>query len=205
MSNNSLKTPLAATLPAFTRNQTDQAFELDGMDLPCHVTAVNGAIVTVAFDITTNLTLPEVTMPIFGAEYVRLPIQIGCKGRAIPSDAYLGAISGLGGSTTPFLQPGNLGALSFFPVGNKNWTPVDGNAVVIYGPNGVVLRDTQSEAVVTLTPGNIAMTAETQISLMVGGMGIVITSSGTTIDGKPFLPHEHSGVQTGGSPTGGVV
>jgi len=42
------------------------------------------------------------------------------------------------------------------------------------------------------------------ISLMVGGMGISITSAGTTIDGKLFLTHVHTLVQTGGSDSGPV-
>jgi hypothetical protein len=44
----------------------------------------------------------------------------------------------------------------------------------------------------------------TQISLMVGGMGIVITSAGTQIDGKLFLPHVHKDVQAGAADTGPV-
>lgn len=44
-----------------------------------------------------------------------------------------------------------------------------------------------------------------QINLTVGGMGITITASGTTIDGKLFLPHTHTGVQSGGSNSGPVT
>ena len=51
----------------------------------------------------------------------------------------------------------------------------------------------------------IVATAGTEISFMVGGFGIVITSSGTMIDGKMFLPHAHSDVQTGGGVSGPVV
>jgi phage gp45-like len=52
--------------------------------------------------------------------------------------------------------------------------------------------------------GTIAVTiTSTEISLMVGGFGILITSSGTTIDGKPFLPHEH--INGGGTGNSGIV
>jgi hypothetical protein len=44
-----------------------------------------------------------------------------------------------------------------------------------------------------------------QISLTVGTKGIVITAAGTMIDGKDFLTHEHTGVQTGGGVTGPVA
>lgn len=186
MSGNSLKTPLAATLPKFTRNQIDQSDQLDGMILPCHVVSVAGPIVTVAFDIQTEFTLPQVTMAILGSEYIRLPIQVGCKGIAISADAYLGAVTGLGGSTTPFLQPGNLGALAFIPIGNKNFSTVDGNAVVIYGPNGVVLRDQGADCVMTLTPAGIAVTG-TNGDLSVSGnlsAGNGITCTFTTVTGQ---------------------
>jgi hypothetical protein len=43
-----------------------------------------------------------------------------------------------------------------------------------------------------------------QISLTVGGFGVTITASGTTIDGVPFLPHEHTLVQIGVDDSGPV-
>lgn len=54
-----------------------------------------------------------------------------------------------------------------------------------------------------LSDAGIAFVSPVQISLTVGGFGIVITASGTTIDGKPFLPHRHG--LTGGGDTEGVA
>lgn len=51
----------------------------------------------------------------------------------------------------------------------------------------------------------IDMTSPTQISMTVGGHSIVIDASAVTIDGKPFLPHTHGGVTTGGANTTGVT
>ena len=50
----------------------------------------------------------------------------------------------------------------------------------------------------------IAVVDPTQISLMVGGKGIVITSAGTTIDGKDFLTHVHTLVTVGSADSGPV-
>lgn len=148
------------------------------MSLPCHVVAVDGAIVTVSFDVQTDKTLPRVTIPILGSEYVRLPIQAGddgTKGMVVPADAYLGAISGLGGSTVTLLQPGNLGALAFIPIGNKNWFSVDGNVLVMYGPNGVTLRDKAGNTTIDLTGASVTVTR--------GGVSMVLDNSGVTING----------------------
>lgn len=58
---------------------------------------------------------------------------------------------------------------------------------------------------VQVSAAGITAVSPIQISMMVGGKGIVITPSGTTIDGRLFLTHEHSGVETGGGNTAGVV
>lgn len=205
MSNNSLKTPFAATLPTFARGQIDQASELDGMALPCHVVSVSGAIVTVAFDIQTDFTLPQAEMAILGAEYVRLPVQIGCKGLAIPADAYLGAVTGLGGSTTPFLQPGNLGALAFLPIGNKNFSTVDGNVLVMYGPNGVTLRDANSNTTIVLTT-TAATVTRGSVSLVVDNTGVTVHGN-LTVTGSTSFGGGGKKVVLDGDPvtTGGTV
>ena len=77
-------------------------------------------------------------------------------------------------STPPDLsQPGNLEALYFQPIGNAQWSSVDGQAVVIYGPNGVTLRDSASGAVIVLHPGSITAT--------IGGTSVAMTSSSVVV------------------------
>lgn len=209
---NAQKTPFVRAMGSFAQRKALDEIEKRGSALPGHVVAVSGPIVTVNFDVK-GLTLPQIAMPIFGSEYVRLPIQAGDKGAAFPVDFYLGGISGLGGGTADDTLRGNLSALVWFPLGNKNWSAVDANAVTLYGPNGVVTRDTAGHTTSTLTPAGIAdsaqhtyqITAGDSITLSAGGHTIVINSSGVTIDGKVFLTHHHSGVQVGGSNTGDVV
>lgn len=74
-----------------------------------------------------------------------------------------------------------------------------------------VLSKTQPTRFIRFAAGGLFVVDTTEISLMVGTKGIVINSGGTTIDGKLFLPHEHTpgAYEAGGDPvtnnSGGVV
>jgi hypothetical protein len=198
MASNAQKTPFARTMNDFAQGKALDAIQLLGKALPASVVAVAGSIVTVKFEVASAFTLPQVTCPMFGPEYIRYPTQVGDKGFVVPSDAYLGGMSGLGGGVADLTLPANLSALVFFPIASSRWSATDNaNAVVIYGPDGVIIRDTAAGAKITVAP--------TSITLACGGHTIVINSTGVIIDGKVFLTHEHTGVTTGGSDTGGVA
>lgn len=238
MPDNVQKTPVSDTLNEFARLKAADAIQQTGRSLPATVVSAKGSIVTVKFEITNSVfTLPNVTIPLFGPEYIRYPIQPGDKGFVVAADAYLGGMSGLGGGTADLSQLANLATLVFFPIGNTSFFAVDPQAVVIYGPNGVVLRDTTNASNVTLTPQAIDAVApqrisqkvgsalitedpgqitlgvgttfvrvtQTSITLSSGGHSILINAAGVIIDGKPFLPHSHTGVQSGGGVTGPVA
>lgn len=169
-----IRTPLVSALPVAVRTQLADAMQLMGKSLPCHVVAVTGPLITVAFDLAPNVwTLPRITVPLFGPEYVRYPIQDGDKGYVIPVACPVGFSSGQASSPPDLSQPGNLEALYFQPIGNATWQAVDGQAVVIYGPNGVTLRDTNSGAVIVLHPAEITVT--------IGECVTTITSSNITM------------------------
>jgi hypothetical protein len=179
-----LKTPLAKSLSSFAEKKINDAFQLTGKGLPCSVVKVSGAIVTVKFEVQNiPFTLPQVTIPLFGPEYIRYPIQQGDKGVVVPFDAYLGGVSGLGGGVADLTPRANLSALVFLPIGNKLWSAVDPNTVTIYGPNGVVLRDTGSGSVITLTPTSISMVSPSSITLKTGATTMTLTPSGWSITG----------------------
>lgn len=176
MSDNAQKTPLGRSLAHIARNRANDGQQILPKALPCHVTAVNGAIITVAFDLTNNqFTIPEVTMPIFGSRYVRYPLQVGDKGLAISSDHYLGGQSGLGDGTADLSRRSNLSTMTFFPVGQKSFTTVDGNAVVMTAPNGVVLTEDSNNVSATLTPSGFV--------IKVGGMTATFSATGLTLVG----------------------
>lgn len=164
MPTNAQKTPLARTLNEFAAQKARAAIAQLGKALPAQVVAVMGPIVTVKFLIAATqnspYTLPQVTMPIVGAEYIRMPTQIGDKGVVYPADTYIGGVSGLGGGVADLSQRGNLSTLVFFPIGNKNWSASDDpNAVVIYGPDGAIIRDMASRSVLTIDGTEISATS----------------------------------------------
>lgn len=186
MSGNSQKTPMGQALIRHTQGRALDEIQKTGRSLPCTVTKVEGSIVTVKFEVTGPQTIPNATMALIGSEYVRPPIQVGCRGMAVAVDANLGDMNGLGPGVADLSQRANLTALAFTPIGNTGWTEVDSNAVVIYGPNGVVLRDQGSGTVLTLTGGGIHITT--------GGDVVVNTISA--------LHHVHTNVQPGGGESG---
>jgi len=167
---NSQKVHLGLSLNNFAQGKALEAIQQLGKALPCSVVAVSGSIVTVSFEVQSNFTLPQVTCPMFGPEYIRYPTQIGDLGVVFPADAYLGGISGLGGGTAGLTLPSNLSALVFFPIASKNWSATDdANAVVIYGPNGVVLRDTGKTSKIVVAPSVITTTTATVTTTATSG------------------------------------
>lgn len=200
MTNSAQKTPLGQSLNRFARTVALAAIQQTGRALPCTVKAVKGAIVTVAFDVQAApgqaaITIPSVTIPIIGSEYIRLPIQPGCRGMTVAADAYLGGTSGLGGGIATLTQQGNLTALAFVPLGSVNFSQQDGDVLVMYGPQGVTLADQSFASKIMLTPSGITLTA--------GGKSLTINSAGITLDGLLWESHEHGGVQSGGGKTSG--
>lgn len=212
---NEQKTPLARTLPLFAQRKAQDEIAKQGKALPGVVTAVSGQLVTVGFQVQ-GIMLQPVQMPIFGAEYVRLPVQVGDKGVAFPADVYLGGISGMGQGTADTTLQGNLSTLVWFPIGNKAWTlptGADANTLALYGHLALLLLDSFSaNSSVKLTStgitlafgsGSIVMDAS-GITLTFGSHTIVLNSTGVVIDGKVFLLHDHSGVTVGTGISGPV-
>ncbi len=134
--------------------------QITGKALPCHVIAVSGSIVTIRFDINSKFTLPDVTCPMFGPEYLRYPTQVGDKGVALSADYYIGGISGLGGGVADLTIRGNLSALIWFPIANKDWSATDNaNAVVLYGPDGAIIRTLDKSNILTVDKDNVRTNA----------------------------------------------
>lgn len=195
---NSQKTPFLRSFNDAMRVRAGNRQATTGKTYPCTVTKVTGSIVTVKFEVSQPpFTLPQSTMPVFGPEYIRYPIQVGCKGMAIAADAFIGAMSGLGTGVADLSEQPNLSCLMFMPVGNVGFSSVDGQKIVLYGPDGAIIKAMSGLANITLTPN--------EITLAVGSVSIVINSGGVIIQGKAFLPHTHTGVMVGSANTGGVT
>jgi hypothetical protein len=159
MSNNALRTPLVQSLHTFALQKVQDQLQLTGKALPCHVVAVSGGIVTVAFDVVSAYTLSEVTLPVAGSIYLREPIQVGDLGVVFSADVSLGGINGLGTGTPTLAQRANLSSLVFQPVANKGWGGlVDSGKVQVQGPTGAVIQDLDGNCVFTLSSTGITIT-----------------------------------------------
>ena len=140
--------------------------------------SVSGSIITVKFEIISNFTLPQVTIPLFGPEYIRYPIKAGDKGVVFPCDVKLGGMSGLGSGVADLTSPPNLTALVFFPIGNTAWSAVDANQVTLYGPNGVTFKDTANNSSVILLPASVTIHGQNSVTITSGGVTLSLSSSG---------------------------
>lgn len=153
----------------FTERKIQDALEVSGKVLPVTVVKQSGNMITVSFSLTNiPYTLPQVTIPIFGPQYIRYPMQSGDRGIVIPADTYIGGVSGQGGGTADMTQPGNLSALVFLPISNTEWDIVDGDVLTLYGPEGVTIRDSGSNTTFFLTPDAITIAAPSQFKVTVG-------------------------------------
>ena len=186
MADNAQKTPLARSLNAVAQRRALDVMSLQGRVLPASVLVVAGSIVTVKFEINSKFTLSPVTCPIGGIpEYIRCPTQVGDKGVVMPSNTYIGGISGLGGGVADLTVPASLSALIFLPIASTQWSATDDpNAVVIYGPDGVILRNTANTNSVKVGPNGITFTDSNGNIITMNAAGITLTAATVIVTGN---------------------
>lgn len=182
MSSIAHKKQLSLTLPRTIRGAVADGRQIEGQAWPCHVVSVEGAIVTVAFDVGGDFTLPQVTCPIAESFYVLLPVQVGDTGMVIAAGARLGGVTELGAGVAPLALPSNLGALVFIPLGRKSWVLPDSNAVIVQGPNGAIVRTINGDATVTINETNISVDWKGK-TIVIDSAGITLTATQNTING----------------------
>lgn len=216
MANNHEKLWLQQRLNKAAIEKAKEAILATGRALPCKVESISGSIVTVSFELDTSpWVLPKITIPKAESNWVRMATQVGDTGFTVPADVYIGHISGLGESSSSILsKPANLSSLVFVPVSNSNSPSPNNNASVVQGPDGFIGQTTQGTASsvvtnqsgTTVTFGSTVLSIDaTSITMTAGGKTIKLDSSGFTIEGKEFFSHQHSGVTSGSSNSGGVV
>ncbi len=152
-----LKTPFNQSLNRFAEGKIKDALQLTGKALPCSVVSVTSTgIVTIKFELdAAPFTLPQVTVPVAGSRYVRLPVQPGDLGMVMAADVRLGGVTGTGGGLATLSAPANLSALVFFWLGNAAWTVDDPQAVTITGPNGAVLQTDSGADKITVSSAGV--------------------------------------------------
>lgn len=198
--NNAQKTPLARSLNRMALKRVLDSLQQEGKELPVSIVSLTGWIAKVKFEVQTkDFTLPQITVPIFQSKYDYTPYQPGDLGVVMSIDTYLGGVSGLGGGTSSLAKVPNLTPLGFVPVGNKNFAaPIDPQKRIIYGgPNGARMQTADGTLVVEVDGqnGNVNITSTGKVQI----------TGELWINGKKYLNHEHSGVQTGSGDSGPVV
>lgn len=182
---NAQKFPFLASLANATTIRIEDHAALQGRALPCHVVSVEGAVVTVQFDILPGaIQLQEITVPVAGFEYLRFPIQKGDKGVTVPADVSLRGVSGLGTGMADMSLPPSLTALYFMPLGNSNWSAAEPDKVTLYGPDGALIRTTDGKASVAVSSDRITLT--------VAGQTLELSADGLKHNGVNVgATHEH--------------
>ncbi|MDG9770875.1 hypothetical protein [Klebsiella michiganensis] len=174
----------AKSMNNFAEEKIAEAMQLVGKVLPATIVRQSGKMVTVSFSLTNiPFTLPQVTIPLFGPQYVRYPMQPGDRGIVIPADTYIGGMSGLGGGVADLTQPANLSALVYLPISHTEWQDVDGQVVTVYGPEGVTLRDSGSNTTFLLKPESIAISTPESFTVTVGGTVFSLTAGRWSLSG----------------------
>ncbi len=171
--------------------------------LPVSVVSIDktNSIITLKFE-TDGLpyTLPNVTVPLTGPEYIRYPIkpQMMMQGQTTPgdfgfvtsADTNIGNMSGLGPSAPAnFTQPTNLASLIFTLMGNKNWTPHDDQTALMgYAPTGTIHRDTNKKSKHLVHPTS-GITSQTGAQGQTGPTSNPTYNINTFLDPKNGLLH----------------
>lgn len=179
------KLNFASSMNRFTERKIENALQKSGKVLPASVVKQTGNMITVSFELRDiPYVLPQVTIPLFGPQYIRYPMQPGDKGIVIPADTYIGGVSGQGGGIADMTPPANLSALVFLPISNTEWQDVDGQVVTVYGPEGVTLRDSGSNTTFLLKPDSIAISTPDSFTITVGGTVFSLTGSKWSLSGE---------------------
>jgi hypothetical protein len=183
-------------LSALAHSRAVAAIQSTGRALPCQVTAVDGSIVTVTFEVVGPWTLPDLTLPKAESQWLRTPTQVGDFGMTMPADTFLGGISGLGTGVADLgVEYGNLSTLVFMPVAATSFRPApDPDQAWVNGPAGAVLSDTAQTASVTVS--------DSLVTIVAGGQTWTFSAAGLTMStGVVAETHLHGGVTTGGAET----
>lgn len=192
---NAQKTPFINKLTGMVSNVSRSQADLKGRELPCHVVAIKGQIVTVQFDmLPEGVNFPQITIPVATAPYVRYPIQVGDGGVTIAADVSLRGISGLGTGIASLSYSMSLTPLFFVPLANAEWPQENPDKIVLYGPEGALIKTTDGKSSVSIDRDKIV--------LSVAGQTLELSASGLSHNGVNIgATHTHTvnGVESGNS------
>lgn len=155
---NAQKHSMTRLLSTLIDEHTRSRMDMKGRELPCHVVDVSGQIVTVQFDmLPEGINFPQITIPVATFPYIRYPIQPGDRGVTIAADVSLRGVSGLGTGMATLSYSMSLTPLFFVPLANKDWSDEDPQKIVLYGPDGAILKTEGGSSSVTVAPEEIRL------------------------------------------------
>lgn len=155
------KFPFLKGLSTVIQAQIDDRVAVAGRSLPCHVVDVSGQIVTVQFDMLPDgVRYPQITIPISTFPYIRYPVQKGDRGVTVAADVSLRNVSGLGTGIASRAFSMSLVPLFFVPLSNNGWSEEDPDKIVLYGPDGAILKTEAGDSSITVESGKITESAD---------------------------------------------
>jgi hypothetical protein len=113
------KNPFSYRMIEWAMRKTTNATEQLAKSVPMHVQKVEKDFVHASFQTNNGIfTMPVMKMPQSFSGYGREPTQQKDMGNAVPSNYYMGGVSGFAGGNTSFFPRGNLSSLSYQPSSN---------------------------------------------------------------------------------------
>lgn len=170
------KKPFSVGLNAFVQQKNQDAVKISRQALPATVVSVNLPFVTVAIQLRTNFTIPQVTCAVVESKYVRVPIQVGDSGLILSADSILTGVTGQSNSVS-MQFPSNLESMIFLPLGSKSWNSVDANAVYIQDSSGASVIQVKNDKVLLTSQAFDVITLE-EVSVSAGA-SISLTAVGS--------------------------
>lgn len=149
-----------------------------------------------------------VILPSAGGYSLTLPLQAGDEGLLVFCDMCIDLWWSRGGIQDQFeRRRHDLSDCGFFPGGKSQARVISnysGTSAQLRSDDGNTIVDV-AETGITLTADKVQINTTGDVDLTASGNVNISATSGTKIDGKTFLTHEHSGVSTGAGVTGPVV
>lgn len=184
---------LQPKLASIATQRAVQIAEDAGRVWPCHVVAVAGQMVTVAFDVNVpDVVMPTLVVPKLESPYVMTPTQAGDRGIVISASVLLNQATGASAQVPQPGFVGNLSALAFLPIAQVTQTLTPSGVVIVSGPDGVTLRTQDGSISIALSSSGITINGDVNVNGTVTSNGVVLSTHthsdvepGTGISGPP--------------------
>lgn len=213
MSDDPIHNPIFKSLNDIARNESVTSRNAQGHIIPATVESFDGTLAVVNIEVSSENNYPQITVPLLRSEYIRFPIQKGCRGILIPLYVNIDHIIGLG-LVAPTMKMGfNFQNMAFLPIASVTQPEIkNNNTLVLYGESdGVKIQTKDGSTHITVNHNTVAVTASkielngnvtVKNKLTVNGN---VDIKGTlTVGGTEFKSHTHSNGNEG-QPTGGVL